>query len=79
MIIVDWNGPEDPKNLYDWSKRKKVMATAIGLFATFVFMSNGSIITVARNAINSQLKISDEKFPHSYWPVTAWGVGGALS
>lgn len=79
VVLVDWNGPEDPENPYNWPQRKKVMVTAIALFATFVSMLNGSILTVAHNAINSEFKVSDEEFPHSYWPVTSWGVGGALS
>lgn len=79
VVLVDWNGPEDPENPYNWPQRKKVTVTAIALFATFVSMLNGSILTVAHNAINSEFNVSDEMFPHSYWPVTSWGVGGALS
>lgn len=41
-------------------------------------MMNGTIITVAHEAINKEFNISDAGFPNSYWPVTSWAVGGAL-
>ena len=39
---------------------------------------NGTIISVAHKAINEEFHISDATFPLSYWPITSWGVGGAL-
>lgn len=39
---------------------------------------NGTIISVAHKAINEEFHISDATFPHSYWPITSWGIGGAL-
>lgn len=39
---------------------------------------NGTIITVAHQAINNDFQISDARFPHSYWPTASWAVGGAL-
>jgi MFS family permease len=33
---------------------------------------------VAHNEINSDFGVSDEYFPHSYWPTASWGVGGAI-
>jgi MFS family permease len=39
-------------------------------------MMNGTIITVAHEAINQEFNISDASFPHSYWPVASWAVGG---
>ncbi|KKF93145.1 putative MFS-type transporter [Ceratocystis platani] len=78
LIIVAWDGPNDPQDPFNWSLRKKWLATGLGLFATFISLVNGSIITVAHEAINDEFGVSDAKFPHSYWPVTSWGVGGAL-
>ncbi|KAJ5689558.1 hypothetical protein N7462_003950 [Penicillium macrosclerotiorum] len=74
--IVTWDGPQDPQNPYNWSLRKKWTLTGLAVFATFITMMNGTIITVAHAAINEQFGISDAHFPHSYWPVTSWAVGG---
>jgi MFS family permease len=41
-------------------------------------MMNGSIITTAHEVINEEFHISDANFPHSYWPLTSWALGGAL-
>lgn len=51
----------------------------LAVFATFITMMNGTIITVAHAVINEEFGISDASFPHSYWPVTSWAVGGSLS
>jgi MFS family permease len=74
--IVSWNGPKDPENPYNWPLRQKWTLTYLAAFATFITMMNGTIITVAHAAINEEFGISDENFPHSYWPVTSWAVGG---
>ena len=39
---------------------------------------NGTIITVAHQAINDDFHVSDATFPNSYWPTASWGIGGAL-
>ncbi|CEF78688.1 hypothetical protein FGSG_03814 [Fusarium graminearum PH-1] len=77
-IVVQWSGPNDPENPYNWSVKKKWFAVGLGLFATFISMMNGAIITTAHEAIGEDFNISDENFPHSYWPVTSWGLGGAI-
>jgi MFS family permease len=39
-------------------------------------MIDGTIITVAHDAINTEFNISDANFPNSYWAVTSWAIGG---
>lgn len=77
--IVDWDGPNDPENPFNWPKKRKWIITLVALFATFTSLINGTIITVAHEAINEDFGISDAAFPNSYWPVTSWALGGALS
>ncbi|KAM0551707.1 hypothetical protein ACHAPJ_008274 [Fusarium lateritium] len=76
--VIHWDGPNDPENPYNWSLGKKRLVIGLGLYATFISMMNGSIITTAHEAINKEFHISDSAFPHSYWPLTSWGLGGAL-
>lgn len=40
---------------------------------------NGTAMTSAYLQINEEFNISDEHFPHSYWPVFTWTLGGAAS
>ena len=39
---------------------------------------HGTAITVAADAIKEEFGISDQFFPHSYWPVASWGFGCAV-
>lgn len=75
---LEWYGLEDPDNPYNWPLKKKWTITAIAILATFTTLLNGTIITVAHEAINEEFNVSDEKFPNSYWPVTSWALGGAI-
>ena len=77
--IVDWDGPDDPENPFNWPVKKKWIITAVALFATLTSLVNGTIITVAHEAINEQFNVSDATFPNSYWPVASWTLGGAFT
>ncbi|KAJ9625747.1 hypothetical protein H2203_004509 [Taxawa tesnikishii (nom. ined.)] len=76
--IVDWDGPDDPKNPFNWPTRKKWILTITVLLGTFTVLINGTIITVAWEDINHEFGISDAHFPNSFWPVTSWTIGGGI-
>jgi MFS family permease len=46
---------------------------------TFVIQVNGTMMTSAAEQINESFHVSDKKFPHSYWPVLSWNLGGAAA
>ncbi len=77
-MVVTWDGPDDPRDPFNWPLRKKWLAIGLGLFASFISTMNGTIISVAHKAINEEFHISETTFPYSYWPITSWGMGGAL-
>jgi len=77
IIIVDWDGADDPDNPFRWSLSRKLAITAVALIGTLLFQLNGTSITVAATEINEAFGISDASFPNSYWPVTSWTLGGA--
>ncbi|RDW57448.1 hypothetical protein BP6252_13786 [Coleophoma cylindrospora] len=78
IIVLTWDGPNDPENPFNWPLWKKWWVTGLGLFATFISLMNGTMITVAHEAINTKFHVSDAAFPNSYWPIASWGLGGAL-
>ncbi|RAH78873.1 putative MFS transporter [Aspergillus japonicus CBS 114.51] len=78
VVVLEWEGPDDPGNPLNWPLHRKWIVTAIPLFTTFTTLMNGTIITVAHEQINEEFGISDASFPHSYWPVTSWTIGGAF-
>jgi len=77
-VILNWDGDDDPGNPFHWSIQRKWLVTGTALFATLIVPLNGSSITVASEAINSQFNVSDASFPNSYWTVSSWNIGGAL-
>ncbi|KAI1610646.1 major facilitator superfamily domain-containing protein [Exophiala viscosa] len=77
--VIDWYGPCDPENPYNWPLSRKWIITAVATLATFITTMNGTMITVAADAINQEFNVSDANFPNSYWPVTTWSLGGGIS
>jgi hypothetical protein len=74
---VDWTGPADPENPFNWPVSKKWRVTLLACFMTFVVQVNGTMMTSAAEQINESFHVSDADFPHSYWPVLSWNLGGA--
>ncbi|KAF2642123.1 multidrug transporter [Massarina eburnea CBS 473.64] len=77
--FVDWDGPSDPLNPFNWSQTKKWRVTLLACFMTFVVEINGTAMTSAAEQINDSFHVSDATFPHSYWPVLSWNIAGAAA
>ncbi|KAF1976418.1 multidrug transporter [Bimuria novae-zelandiae CBS 107.79] len=76
---MDWDGPDDRTNPFNWSQTKKWRVTLLACFMTFVLQINGTAMTSAAEQINESFHVSDENFPHSYWPVFSWTLSGAAA
>lgn len=46
---------------------------------TFVVQISGTAMTSAAIQIDDSFHVSDLHFPHSYWPVLSWNLGGAAA
>ncbi|CBF90241.1 putative MFS multidrug transporter [Aspergillus nidulans FGSC A4] len=76
---LSWDGDHDPANPFNWSISRKWAVTYLAALISFLTMMNGTIITVAHFEIAELFNIDETAFPHTYWPVTTWAVGGAFS
>jgi MFS family permease len=76
---LDWNDPRNTHNPFNWTNEKKWRVTLLANFMTFAIQINGTMMTSAVEQINESFHISDERFPHSYWPVLSWNLGGAAA
>jgi hypothetical protein len=76
---MSWDDTRNTLNPFNWSVAKKWRVTILASFMTFVIQLNGTMLTSAAGQINESFDISDEKFPHSYWPVLSWNLGGAAA
>ncbi|KAF4552858.1 MFS-type transporter-like protein 66 [Elsinoe fawcettii] len=77
--IVDWDGPNDPDNPFNWTKSRKLVINILCLIATLSCNANATTLTVAWRETNLIYGISDDTFPNSYWGVTSWTLGGSIS
>ena len=66
------------RNPANWSPWRKWGLTALSIFATFTCSLNGTMITVAHQTISEKFDVDDDRFPHTYWSVASWTIGGAL-
>src|SRR4051794_29970025 len=66
--FLDWNSPQDPQNPFNWPSSRKWMVTVLSSFMTFFVQINGTAMTSAWEHINESFGVSDQHFPHSYWP-----------
>lgn len=71
--------PNDPGNPFNWPTAKKYRACILACAMTFIVQINGTMMTSAAEQINESFHVSDEVFPHSYWPVLSWNLGGAAA
>jgi MFS family permease len=76
--ILDWDGPNDPTNPRNFSNTRKWIITGCALLGTLLLPLNGTSITVAHEELAAGFNFSEATFPHSYWTVTSWSVGGAI-
>lgn len=76
---TEWSNPRNDRNPFNWRKSKKWRVTILASFMTFVIQVNGTMLTSAAEQINGSFHVSDGKFPHSYWPVLSWNLGGAAA
>jgi hypothetical protein len=76
---VRWSDAQNTLNPFNWTDAKKWRVTILACFMTFVIQLNGTMMTSAAEQINVSFHVSDESFPHSYWPILSWNLGGAAA
>ncbi|XP_014551799.1 hypothetical protein COCVIDRAFT_111968 [Bipolaris victoriae FI3] len=76
---LNWASPSDPSNPFNFRRGKKWRTTLLACSMTFLVQVSGTMLTSAAPQINTSFAISDEAFPHSYWPVLSWNLGGAAA
>lgn len=77
--FLTWTSSSDPSNPFNFPVRKKWRTTLLACSMTFLVQVSGTMLTSAASQINTSFSISDEAFPHSYWPVLSWNLGGAAA
>ncbi|KAL8680966.1 MAG: hypothetical protein Q9186_002866 [Xanthomendoza sp. 1 TL-2023] len=65
-------------NPFQWSEKKKWRVVLLAASVTLLIGLNATSVTTPSLVIAEEFHVSDEHFPHSYWPVTVWNTGAAL-
>lgn len=76
--VLGWDDPNDPANPVNFSTARKWLITGACILGTLIIPLNGTSITVAHEALAHDFNIDESVFPHTYWIVTSWSVGGAV-
>lgn len=76
--VLGWDDPNDPANPVNFSNTRKWIITGACLLMTVLIPLNGTSITVAHEQLDAAFNIDESVFPHSYWAVTSWSIGGAV-
>lgn len=58
--IVEFEGPHDPLNPLNWTVRKRVFATVLLSFTTFVVTFASSVFSSALRVVAIEFNVSDE-------------------
>jgi MFS family permease len=69
----------NPLNPWNWNANRKWFMLALSCFVTFIVGINATALTAAVSETNPYFGISDDDFPNSVWPVTAWNTGAAIA
>ena len=66
------------QNPFNWPKSRKWRVTFLTALVTLLVGLNATAITTPGLIIAEDFHVSDDKFPHSFWPVTAWNTAAAF-
>ncbi|KAK7560721.1 putative MFS multidrug transporter [Phyllosticta citricarpa] len=76
--IVDWEGPNDPSNPFNWSKTKKWILTITVCFISILTGLPAGAYGGGNTQMEQRFNISQDNFPWLFWATTSWNVGAAF-
>ncbi|KAF2144144.1 uncharacterized protein K452DRAFT_246347 [Aplosporella prunicola CBS 121167] len=76
--IVDWNGPNDPENPFNWSKKRKWLITITTCFISILTGLPAGAYGGGNDQMEKQFNISEDNFPWLFWATTSWNIGAAV-
>ena len=61
IVWVEWNGPTDPENPFNWSPRKKWTITAVTSFFTFLVALIGSSWPIGLGSFEQDMNVTNKE------------------
>ncbi|CAK1364949.1 unnamed protein product [Cercospora beticola] len=76
--IIDWNGPDDPENPFNWSNAYKWTATLTTCFISILTGIPAGAYGAASNQMSEAWHIDQSGFPYLSFALTTWNIGAAF-
>ncbi|KYG50025.1 hypothetical protein M433DRAFT_139546 [Acidomyces richmondensis BFW] len=76
--IVDWEGPNDPQNPFNWSRKNKWAITLTTCFISILTSLPAGAYSAGHNAMSREFHISNSGFPYLSFATTSWNMGAAI-
>ena len=65
-------------NPFNWRESQKWRIVLITSSVTLLVGLNATAITTPSQEIAKRFRVSDDRLPNSFWPVTVWNTGAAF-
>ncbi|KAF2862414.1 MFS general substrate transporter [Piedraia hortae CBS 480.64] len=76
--IVDWDGPDDPKNPFNWSNKYKWLVTITTCWISILTGLPAGAYGAANDDMAREFHVSNNGFPYLTFATASWNVGAAL-
>ncbi|KXT03700.1 hypothetical protein AC578_5168 [Pseudocercospora eumusae] len=78
IFWVEWNGPDDPQNPFNWPKKRKWIATLTTCFVSILTGLPAGAYGAAYEQMMAEWHINDDKFPFLSFALVSWNMGAAF-
>lgn len=76
--IHTWNGPNDPENPFNWSKKYKWALTVTVCFISILTGLPAGTYGSGNDWMAEKFHVQNSPFPNLYWATTSWNMGAAF-
>ncbi|OWZ69856.1 hypothetical protein AYX14_04770 [Cryptococcus neoformans] len=76
--IVEWDGPDDPDNPFNWSRSYKWLITITTCFISILTGLPAGSYSAGNSYMEQDFGISQDNFPWLTWATASWNVGAAV-
>ncbi|KAL1301638.1 hypothetical protein AAFC00_005861 [Neodothiora populina] len=76
--IVDWDGPDDPENPFNWSRKYKWLLTITTCFISILTGLPAGAYGAANDQMSERFNVSNDGFPYLAFATASWNVGAAV-
>ncbi|RAL61083.1 hypothetical protein DID88_010424 [Monilinia fructigena] len=77
-LLYDWDGDDDPRNPFNWSKLLKWRLTVAVLVVSILFGLPAGAYGAGNDEMSALFNVSNSGFPYLYFATTSWNMGAAL-